>query len=106
MDTDHTVFISSQLFSIGELVLGAAAAFFAILLWPKTRDMAWMLIIFGTILLFIETVYSIFKGFGTGTDGFFVIFSIPVISLMLSVVRNAFFISAFAIMIYRQSRLK
>jgi len=106
MDAGQTVLNSSQLLSYGELILGAAAAFLAILLWPKTRDIAWMLIIFGTILLFIETVYSILKNNSICAHGFFVFFSIPVISLILSTVRYTFFIAAFAIMIYRQTRLK
>ena len=85
------IFISSQ------LVLGAAAAFLAILLWPKIRDAAWMMIIFGTIVVYIETVYSILKKFGIAGEEF-------LISLILPTVRTLFFIAAFAIMIYRHTR--
>ena len=100
MDAGQTFFIASQ------LILGAAAAFLAILLWPRIRDLAWMLIIFGTIVAYIETVYSILKIFGISADDILIIASIPLIPLILPTIRTLFFIAAFAIMIYRQSRLK
>ena len=92
------IFISSQ------LILGAAAAFLAIFLWPKIRDAAWMLIIFGTIVAYIETVYSILKDFGITSDILMINGSFPLISFLLPAVRMLFFIAAFAIMIYIQTR--
>jgi len=100
MDAGQTIFIS------GQLILGAAAAFLAILLWPKIRDAAWMLVIFGTIVIYIETVYSVLKIFGISADDLVIIASVPLIPFILPAVRTLFFIIAFAIMIYRQSRLK
>ena len=100
MDAGQTVFISSQ------LILGAIAAFLAIFLWPKIRDAAWILIIFGTIVVYIETVYSILKILGISADDFLVIASVPLISFILPTVRTLFFIAAFAIMIYRQFQKK
>ncbi|MCL2805938.1 MAG: hypothetical protein FWD26_08375 [Treponema sp.] len=94
------IYISSQ------LILGAVAAFLAIFLWPKIRDAAWMLIIFGTIVAYIETVYSLLKIFGISSDDFFMIGSVSLISLILPTIRTIFFIAAFTIMIYRQSRNK
>ena len=100
MDAGQTIFILSQ------LLLGAVAAFLAILLWPKIREAAWMLIILGIIVAYIETVYSIIKTFGIWSDDFFLFGSVPLISFILPIVRMLFFISAFAIMIYKQSRNK
>ena len=100
MDAGQTIFVSSQ------LVLGALAAFLAILLWPKIRDAAWMLIILGIIVAYIETVYSVLGIFGIGTEFFLIFGSIPVISFILPVMRMLFFIAAFAVMIFRQTRLK
>jgi putative exporter of polyketide antibiotics len=98
MDTGQAIFISSQ------LILGAAAAFLAILLWPKIREVAWMLIILGTIVAYIETVYSILKIFGITGDNLIIFGSVPLISFILPTVRTLFFIVAFAIIIYKQSR--
>jgi len=98
MDTGQTLFVSSQLF------LGAVAAFLAILLWPKIRDPAWMLVIFGIIVAYIETVYSVLKIFGIGAEELLIFGSVPLISFILPLMRMLFFISAFVIMIYKQSR--
>ena len=100
MDAGQTVFISSQ------LILGAIAAFLAILLWPRIRDVTWMLIIFGSIVAYIETVYSILNSFGIGFDDFLVIGSVSLVSFILPTVRTIFFIAAFTIMIYRLARNK
>jgi hypothetical protein len=100
MDTGQTVYIISQ------LSLGAAAVFFAILLWPRTRDAAWMLVIAGTILIYTETVYNILNIFGIGVDAFFLIGSVPVITFVLPSLRMLLFIAAFTIMVFRQSRHK
>jgi len=100
MDTGQTIYIFSQ------LILGAIAAFLAIFLWPKIRDPAWMLIIIGTIVVYAETVYSILRIFGISDDDFLIIGSIPLISFILPTLRTFFFITAFVIMIYKQSRHK
>lgn len=91
MDAGQMILISSQ------LILGAAAAFLAILLWPKIRDAAWMMIIFGVLVVYIETVYSILKDFGIAGDEL-------IISIILPAIRTLFFIIAFIIMIYKQTR--
>jgi len=98
MDTGQTIYILSQ------LILGAGAAFLAILLWPKTRDPAWMLVIFGVIIAYIETVYSILKIFGIAGQELIIFGSIPLFSLILPSVRMIFFIAAFTIMVYKQSK--
>jgi len=100
MDTGQVIFISSQ------LILGAIAAFLAIFLWPKIRDAAWMLIIFGIIFTYIETVYSILITFGISRDILLIFGSVSLISLILPTVRALFFIAAFVIMIYKQSQNK
>ena len=98
MNTGQMIFVSSQ------LVLGAAAAFLAILLWPKIRDAAWMLVIFGTIVAYIETVYSILNDFGITSDEILIFGSVSLISFILPTLRMLFFICAFTIMVYKQSR--
>ena len=100
MDSGQTAFILSQ------LVLGAVASFLAIMLWSRTRDAAWMLIVIGTIVSYIEIVYSILEHFGMGGDDFYLIGSVPLISFILPSLRMIFFITAFTVMIIRQSRYK
>jgi hypothetical protein len=97
MDTGEIVFIVSR------LTTGALAAFFAIMLWSKTRDIAWMLMVIGTIAAYIETVYSILVLFGITGDQLS-IGSVPVAALLLPNLRTGFFIAAFVVMVIRKLR--
>jgi hypothetical protein len=98
MDTGQILYVVSR------LVLGALASFFAIMLWSKTRDVAWMLIVIGTIAAYIETVYSILDIFGITGGDTFVIGSVPVAAIVLPCLRTVFFIIAFMVMVFRKYR--
>ena len=49
---------------LARLVMGAVASFFAILLWSKTRDAAWILIILGTLFSYAEIIFGTLESFG------------------------------------------
>jgi hypothetical protein len=100
MDFGQTAFIISQ------LSLGAICTFLAIMLWSRTRDAAWMLIIIGVIISYIEIIYSILGLYGMGGAEFFPVGSVPIISFILPVLRLIFFIAGFLIMVIRQFRNK
>jgi hypothetical protein len=96
MDAGEITFVTSR------LVLGAVASFFAIMLWSKTRDAAWMCMVLGTIAAYIETVYSILDLFGVTSGDTFTIGSVPVAAILLPCLRTIFFIAAFLIMVIRK----
>jgi hypothetical protein len=96
MDLGEITYIVSQ------LTLGALASFFAIMLWSKTRDVAWMLMVIGTVAMYIETVYSILDLFGITGGDTFVIGSVPVAAIVLPSLGTIFFIIAFLIMVIRK----
>lgn len=98
MDAGEIIYISSQ------LVTGALAAFFAIMLWSKTRDVAWMLIVIGAITAYVNTVYSILDFFGIVDNAFLSIGSVPFASIVLPVLPPVFFSIAFIVMIVRKTR--
>ena len=98
MDTGQLVYILSR------LSLGAVASFFAIMLWSKTRDIAWMLMVIGTIAVYVETVYSILNLFGISGWNILTIGSMPVMSIILPCLPTGFFIAAFAVMVVRKYR--
>jgi hypothetical protein len=98
MDIGEVIYISSRLF------LGALAAFFAIVLWSKTRDTAWMLMVIGTIVLYVEIVYSILNLFGIAEETGILIGSMPLVSLILPNLSIIFFIFAFMVMVVRKLR--
>ena len=98
MDSGQLIYILSR------LGLGALAAFFAIMLWSKTRDIAWMLMVIGTIAAYVETVYSILNILGISSIHIFVIGSISLMSIILPCLPTVFFIAAFSVMVFRKFR--
>ncbi len=58
------------------LFMGALATFFAILLWSKTRDTAWVLISIGTIIFYIDIIFSTLNKFGILDNEDFKVFGI------------------------------
>jgi uncharacterized membrane protein len=76
------------------------------MLWSKTRDVAWMLMVIGTIAAYIEIVYSILGILGITEGDSLVIGSIPAASIVLPCVPMIFFIIAFVVMVFRKYRYK
>lgn len=98
MDAGQLLFIVSRLF------FGAIASFFAIILWSQIRDMAWMLIVIGTIAAYAEIIYSILKNLGI-TEGFEPkIGSVPIAAIVLPNLPTIFYSIAFLVMIIRKTR--
>jgi hypothetical protein len=96
MDLGESVYVSSR------LILGALASFFAIMLWTKTRDAAWMLMVIGTIAAYVETVYSILELFGIAGDNVLMIGSVSLAAILLPCLQTLFFIAAFLVMVVRK----
>ena len=98
MDSGQLVYILSR------LILGALASFFAIMLWSKTRDIAWMLMVIGTIAAYVETVYSILKLFGIEGWSVLTIGSLPIMSILLPCLPTVFFMATLMVMVFRKYR--
>ena len=98
MDSGQVIHILSR------LILGALASFFAIILWSRTRDIAWMLVVIGAIAAYVETVYTILKNVGIAGGNFIVIGSVPFLLILLPCLPTIFFIAAFAVMVARKYR--
>lgn len=96
-----------QIISVySRLVLGALAAFFAIMLWAKTRDTAWMLIVVSTIIVYVEIICSVLEMLGIMDGNFLSIGSVPLLGILLPALRMIFLIAAFLVMIVRHGRQK
>lgn len=87
---------------ISRLVMGGLSAFFAIYLWSQTRDAAWMLIIMGIILRYLEITFSTLSFFGIIEEGGIFKLEIPVVRIVLENLPYLFFILALILMIRRQ----
>ena len=94
--------IGELLYILSRLILGALAAFLAIMLWSKTRDAAWMLMVMGAIAAYIEIVYSILGLFGINQGTVLLTGSVPVSALILSNLPTGFIIAAFLVMVIRK----
>jgi hypothetical protein len=100
MDSGEIIYISSR------LALGALTAFFAIMLWSRTRDAAWMLMVTGTLAAYVETIYSILEKFGITGEAVVTIGSVPLASILLPNLPTVFILSAFLVMVFRTYRKK
>jgi hypothetical protein len=100
MDIGQIIYLSSR------LLLGALASFFAIILWSKTRDMAWMLMVAGILAAYVETVYSILNMFGITGENVLSIGTVPLASILLPNLPVLFYIAAFLVMVTRKLRIR
>jgi hypothetical protein len=96
MDTGYLVLIISR------LLFSAAAAVVAIIVWSKTRDAAWMLLVLGTISAYAETIYSILEMFGITENFIPAISSVPVATIIVSCLPSGFFVAAFCVFLAKR----
>ncbi|MDR2483088.1 MAG: hypothetical protein LBD08_05580 [Treponema sp.] len=97
MDAGEVLYISTR------LTLGAAAAFFAIMVWSKVRDLPWMLMVMGVIAVYLEAVYSILEIFGIFGQAL-VIGSVPAASILFHNLPVGLFLAAFVVMASQKYR--
>jgi hypothetical protein len=66
------------------LVLGAFSTFCAILLWSRTRDMAWTFVIIGAIVSYADIALATLRSFGILGEDLIRYQGIPVLSIALA----------------------
>ena len=66
------------------LALGAFATFCAILLWSRTRDLAWTFVIIAAILSYADIVLATLRAFGIIGDDLLSYRGVPVLSIALA----------------------
>jgi hypothetical protein len=82
---------------LARLGAGALACFAAILLWAKTRDTAWMLVIVGVIVVYGAIVYDTLKMFGVVPGSVFLLPEVLSIDTLLAILPLLFFSAAFVV---------
>ena len=55
----HTMSAADTILLVSRLATAAVAAFLAILLWSRTRDLAWMLIVIGVIASYADILFGL-----------------------------------------------
>jgi len=100
MDWGNTAYI------ICRLVLGAISSFLAILLWSRTRDTAWILVIISAIVSYVEIIYSLLNLFGIISESILSENAVIIISISLSCLPTVLIIAAFTVMALRKYRYR
>jgi hypothetical protein len=96
MSTGDTVLLISRLGT------AAVAAFLAILLWSRTRDIAWMLIVIGVIASYADILFGLLAQFGLVDESRYSLLGIPIGRILLSNLPYLFLCSALLVMISRK----
>lgn len=85
-----------------KLVLGAIATFFAILVWSRTREAAWVLFAAGVIAAYAGIVYSALRVFGIVPEDALLVRSIPIAELIAQNLPTLLFIAAFGVFLVKR----
>lgn len=91
-----------------KLILGGLIAFLAIMLWSRTRDFSWMLLVLAAVTGYSALVYDLLLQLGFVMSREIMLFGneLPLIKLILSIVPSLFVILAFIRMLFKTGRNK
>ncbi len=87
------------------LAIGAVGTFFAILLWSKSRDSAWVLVVIGTLISYTEIIFSTLVNLKIVKGDAFLLFGLEGFPLVHTVLVNLpiiFYTIAFIVVISRR----
>lgn len=84
------------------LSVAAVAAFLAILLWSRTRDLAWMLIVIGVIASYAEILFDLLSRLGIVDESRYSLLGLPAGRILLVNLPYLFLCAALIVMIRRK----
>jgi hypothetical protein len=87
---------------VSRLATAAVAAFLAILLWSRTRDIAWMLIVIGAIAGYADLLFELLSRLGLVDESIVSPWGIPLGRVLFSNLPYLFLIAALSVMIIRK----
>lgn len=93
---------AAHILLVSRLAVTAVATFLAIVLWSRTRDLAWMLMVVGTVALYADILYGLLARFGVIPEGPLVAPGVPLAVLVLSNLPTLLYAAAFAVMVARK----
>ncbi len=86
------------------LLMAFFAAFFGIGLWSKTRDAAWMLVVLGTIFLFIDSLFATLVMLGLAGYNRPTVYGVPVLEPVLAALPPLFIAAGILVFLVRNRR--
>jgi hypothetical protein len=87
---------------VSRLATAAVAAFLAILLWSRTRDIAWMLIVIGVIASYADILFGLLAQLGLVDESRYSLLGIPIGRIFLANLPYFFLCIALLVMISRK----
>lgn len=96
MTTGILVYLVSRLLAV------AAMTFLAIVLWSRTRDIAWMFIVIGAIASYADILFDLLIRFGLIDEASFSPWGLPLGRILFSNLPYLFLSAAFLVMIGRK----
>jgi len=87
---------------VSRLAVSAICAFLAIVLWSRTRDVAWMLIVIGAIASYADILFDLLTRFGLVDEAMLSFLGLPLGRILFSNLPYVFLSSAFLVMILRK----
>jgi hypothetical protein len=93
------------LYLVARLAVAAMTAFLAIVLWSRTRDLAWMLVVIGAISSYAEIVFDLLVRLGILDEARYGLSGLPLGRILLSNLPFLFLSAALLVMI-RRKRLR
>lgn len=92
--------MSGSLIVLGSrLIFIAVATFLAIVVWSRTRDASWMLIVVGIVAGYADILYSLLSEFGLAPERVGLLAGVPVLAVIFPNLPWLFFSIAFAVML-------
>ena len=71
-----------------KLLMGAVGTFCAILLWSRSRDVAWVLVVIGVLVSYAGIIFDTVDRFGLVTWDGFIVAGLPGFALIQAVLAN------------------
>lgn len=87
---------------VSRLVVSGLCAFLAIVLWSRTRDVAWMLIVIGAIASYADILFDLLARFGLLDEPALAVAGLPLARMIFSNLPFVFLSCAFLVMIVRK----
>ncbi|MEI6875306.1 MAG: hypothetical protein WCL50_09280 [Spirochaetota bacterium] len=87
---------------ITRLSVAGIMTFLAIVLWSRTRDIAWMLMVIGAVSSYADVLFDILVRLGLLDEARFSVFGIPLARIVFSNLPYLFLSAAFLVMIARK----
>jgi hypothetical protein len=96
VDNGAIILIAARLF------FSALATVFAIVIWSKTRDSAWVLMALGVASCYAENIYLVLEMLGITESLPLAAGVVPVAAIILSCLPSIFFVAAFGVFLAKR----